>query len=197
MLPLEWLHPSGTPLVPDCISLRGPQLQEVLSMLTSWDAARFQATEREPGQPRLSVSWAFPSEPHLCRSGSPPSHSPCLGLHPSSCHPRPSPIPPGPHLLFDSWAPSASEEVRGSHHYWLESGTITCYLGVLVHTFPRLGVLAGGGDLGGLGVRAPLPGGKSQRELWPNLCVVSFPPSPSLPTFFSSFLSLLNSFIEM
>lgn len=63
--------------------------------------------------------------------------------------------------------------------------------------FPGSGCLQGGGDLGGLGVRAPLPGGKSQRELWPNLCVVSFPPSPSLPTLFSSFLSLLNSFIEM
>jgi len=82
-------------------------------------------------------------------------------------------------------APSASKEVRGSHHYWLESGTITCHLGVLVHTFPRLRVLAGEGDWEGLGVRPP--GGKSQRELWPNLCVVSLP--PFLPSFLLSFLS--------
>lgn len=141
----------------------------------------FQATERDPGQPRLSVSWAFPSEPHLCRSGSPPSHLSCLGLHPSSCHPRPSPIPPGPHLLFDSWAP-ASEEVRGSHHHWLESGTITCHLGVLVHTFPRLGVLAGGGDLGGAGCEGPTPRRQiSEGALAQPLC--SLLPSLSLPSY--------------
>uniref|UniRef100_A0A8B9XT95 Kinesin-like protein n=1 Tax=Bos mutus grunniens TaxID=30521 RepID=A0A8B9XT95_BOSMU len=34
-------------------------------------------------------------------------------------------------------APSASKEVRSSHHYWLESGTITCHLGVLAARCPE------------------------------------------------------------
>ena len=48
MLPLEWLHLSGTPLVPDCTSLRGPQQQKVLSMLTFWDAVMFLGHQERP-----------------------------------------------------------------------------------------------------------------------------------------------------